>query len=88
MLKSKKKTSNSNNLKIERKIISSISKILGVKNEVLVKKNDFRKFKEWDSLKHLEIITQLTKIVGNKISSNRNLSEETNLKKILSIIKK
>ena len=88
MLKSKKKTSNSNNLKIERKIISSISKILGVKNEVLVKKNDFRKFKEWDSLKHLEIITQLTKIAGNKIDSNRNLSEETNLKKILLIIKK
>lgn len=88
MLKSRKKSSNSNNLKIERKIITSISKILGVKNEVLVKKNDFRKFKEWDSLKHLEIITQLTKIAGNKIDSNRNLSEETNLKKILSIIKK
>tara|TARA_B100002051_G_C16414318_1_gene476174 strand:+ start:299 stop:565 length:267 start_codon:yes stop_codon:yes gene_type:complete len=88
VLKSKKKTSNSNILKIERKIIASISKILGVKNEVLVKKNDFRKFKEWDSLKHLEIITQLTKIAGKKIDSNRNLSEVTNLKKILSIIKK
>ena len=52
------------------------------------KKNDFTKFKEWDSLKHLEIITELDHILGKKIKKVKNPSQITNLKKILSILKK
>mgnify|MGYP001441844189 FL=1 len=74
--------------KTENLIITKIAKILSVKKKDLVKKNDFTKFKEWDSLKHLEIITELDKILGKKIKKVKNPSQITNLKKILSILKK
>ncbi len=74
--------------KTEDLIIAKIAKILSVKKKDLVKKNDFTKFKEWDSLKHLEIITELDKIMGKKIKKVKNPSQITNLKKILSILKK
>ena len=59
-----------------------------LQREDLVKKNDFTKFEEWDSLKHLEIITELDQILGKKIQKVKNPSQITNLKKILSILKK
>tara|TARA_B100000886_G_C20127030_1_gene368315 strand:+ start:223 stop:453 length:231 start_codon:yes stop_codon:yes gene_type:complete len=74
--------------KTENLIITKIAKILGVKKGDLEKKNDFTKFEEWDSLKHLEIITELDKILGKKIQKVKNPSQITNLKKILSILKK
>tara|TARA_Y100000741_G_C17929966_1_gene427281 strand:- start:176 stop:406 length:231 start_codon:yes stop_codon:yes gene_type:complete len=74
--------------KTEDLIIAKIAKILSVKKKDLMKKNDFTKFKEWDSLKHLEIITELDKIMGKKIKKIKNPSQITNLKKILSILKK
>jgi acyl carrier protein len=74
--------------KTENLIITKIAKILSVKKKDLVKKNDFTKFKEWDSLKHLEIITELDKILGKKIKKVKNPSQITNLKKLLSILKK
>ena len=74
--------------KTEELIITKIAKILSVKKKDLIKKNDFTKFKEWDSLKHLEIITELDKIVRKKIKKVKNPSQITNLKKILSILKK
>ena len=72
--------------KTENLVITRIAKILSVTKKDLVKKNDFTKFKEWDSLKHLEIITELDKILGKKFKS-KNPSQITNLKKILSILK-
>ena len=68
-------------------VTKKIAKILGVSKDNLIKKNDFSKFEEWDSLKHLEIITQLEKLLGNKVKRIKNLSETTNLKKILSLVK-
>ena len=74
--------------KTENLIITRIAKILSITKKDLVKKNDFTKFTEWDSLKHLEIITELDKILGKKFKKVKNLSQITNLKKILSILKK
>ena len=74
--------------KTENLIITKIAKILSVKKKDLVKKNDFTKLAEWDSLKHLEIITELDKVLGKKIKKVKNPSQITNLKKILSILKK
>ena len=65
----------------------NMTKVLSQINDN-IKKNDFTKFKEWDSLKHLEIITELDKILGKKIKKVKNPSQITNLKKILSILKK
>tara|TARA_Y100000591_G_C21384649_1_gene475232 strand:- start:150 stop:380 length:231 start_codon:yes stop_codon:yes gene_type:complete len=74
--------------KTENLIITRIAKILSITKKDLVKKNDFTKFTEWDSLKHLEIITELDKILGKKFKKVKNPSQITNLKKILSILKK
>ena len=74
--------------KTENLIIAKIAKILRVTKKDLIKKNDFTKFSEWDSLKHLEIITELDEILGKKIKKVKNPSQITNLKKILSILKK
>ena len=43
------------------------SKILKVKKNDLIKKNEFKKFEEWDLLKHLEIISMLDKVLGKKL---------------------
>jgi|TARA_B110000914_G_C15493100_1_gene461708 acyl carrier protein len=74
--------------KIEDKILNGISKILNVKNRVLIDTDDFTKFEEWDSLKHLEVITLLDKIIGKKIKKIKNISQITKLKKILALAKK
>ena len=50
--------------------------------------DDFTKFEEWDSLKHLEVITLLDKIIGKKIKKIKNISQITKLKKILALAKK
>lgn len=73
--------------KIKKNIIKKISKILNVKEKELIEKRDFSTFEEWDSLKHLEIITFLDDVLGKKIK-NTNLSKITNLKKILSLLDK
>jgi len=74
--------------KLEDKIITRISKILDVKKNELLKKDNFLKLENWDSLKHLEIITELDKLLGNKIKNIKDFSKLTSLKKILSLIKK
>lgn len=70
--------------KKEEVFINKLSKILNVKKNDLLKKDDFTKFEEWDSLKHLEIITELDKLLGKKI---KKISELTSLKKISSLLK-
>ena len=56
--------------KKEEVFINKLSKILNVKKNDLLKKDDFTKFEEWDSLKHLEIITELDKLLGKKNKEN------------------
>ena len=71
---------------LEKKIIEKLSKILSVKKNDLIKNNDLRKLEEWDSLKHLEIITVLDKLLKNKLKKVKNPNELTNIKKIISLI--
>ncbi len=74
--------------KIEDQIVSGISKILSVKQKDLMNTDDLTKFEEWDSLKHLEVITLLDKIIGKRIKKIKNVSQITKLKKILVLAKK
>jgi|TARA_B100001540_G_C15713804_1_gene599838 acyl carrier protein len=74
--------------KLEDKVITKISKILDVKKNELIKIDNFLKLENWDSLKHLEVITELDKLLGNKIKNIKDFSKLTSLKKILSLIKK
>ena len=74
--------------KIEEQIVSGISKILSVKQKDLMNTDDLTKFEEWDSLKHLEVITLLDKIIGKRIKKIKNVSQITKLKKILVLAKK
>ena len=55
---------------------------------MLIKKDDFQKFKLWDSLIHLEILSLLEEQMGNKINKINNLASLTSLKKILIKLKK
>jgi acyl carrier protein len=73
---------------LEIKIIAKLSKILKVKKEVLIKKDDFSLIENWDSLKHLEIITEIDQIMDHKLSKIKNAEQLTSLKKILSLVKK
>ena len=74
--------------KLEDKVITKISKILDVKKNELIKIDNFLKLENWDSLKHLEVITELDKLLGNKIKNIKDFSKLTSLKKILFLIKK
>jgi acyl carrier protein len=74
--------------KLETKIINKLSKILKVKKEILIKKDDFSSLENWDSLKHLEIITEIDQILNNKLSKIKNAEQLTSLKKILNLVKK
>ena len=74
--------------KLEDKVITKISKILDVKKNELLKIDNFLKLENWDSLKHLEVITELDKLLGNKIKNIKDFSKLTSLKKILCLIKK
>lgn len=73
--------------KIKNNLINKISKILNIKTSDLKENKNFSSFEEWDSLKHLEIITLLDEVLGKKIK-NKNFSKITNLKNILSILEK
>ena len=73
--------------KIKNNLINKISKILNIKTSDLKENKNFSSFEEWDSLKHLEIITLLDEVLGKKIK-NKNFSKITNLKNVLSILEK
>ena len=70
--------------KIKNKTIKQISKLLKTSEKNLVKVDDFRKFKSWDSLVHLEILSTLEKNYGKKINKVSNLATITSIKKIIS----
>ena len=73
--------------KIKNNLIKKISRILNIRTSDLKENKNFSSFEEWDSLKHLEIITLLDEVLGKKIK-NKNFSKITNLKNILSILEK
>ena len=73
---------------LENKIINKLAKILKVKKEMLIKKDDFSLLENWDSLMHLEIITQIDEILDNRLSKIKNAEQLTSLKKILNLVKK
>ena len=73
--------------KIKNNLINKISKILNIKTSDLKENKNFSSFEEWDSLKHLEIITLLDEVLGKKIK-NKNFSKINNLKNILSLLDK
>ena len=72
----------------ETVLIKKIAKILKTSEKILVKKDDFQKFKFWDSLIHLQILSLLEDQVGPKVNKINNLASLTSLKKILNKIKK
>ena len=74
--------------KSEEIFISKISKILSISKNELLKKDDFSKIEGYDSLKHLEIITQIDKIYGKKIKKIGDLSKLTSVKKIIKQLSK
>ena len=71
-----------NNKNLEKIFISKISKVLNVSVNDLLKKDDFTKIEGYDSLKHLEIITEIDKVYGKKIKKIGDLSKFTSVKKI------
>lgn len=73
---------------LEDVFISKISKILSISKNELLKKDDFSKIEGYDSLKHLEIITQIDKMYGKKIKKIGDLSKLTSLKKIIKQLNK
>ena len=79
----KKKIKNSEDV-----FISKISKILNISKNELLKKDDFTEIEGYDSLKHLEIITQLDKIYGKKIKKISDISKLTSIKKIIKQLNK
>ena len=79
----KKKNKNS-----EKIFISKISKVLNVSVNDLLKKDDFTKIEGYDSLKHLEIITQIDKVYGKKIKKIGDISKLTSVKKIIKQLNK
>ena len=79
----KKKVKNS-----EKIFISKISKILNISVNELLKKDDLTKIEGYDSLKHLEIITQIDKIYGNKIKKIGDISKLTSVNKIIKQLNK
>jgi len=72
---------------VQEKIVKEISKILNVKKKDLSLTKKFSSFKDWDSLKQLEIITLLDEVLKKKKKKDINFSKLTNLKVILNLIK-
>lgn len=76
----------SNKKNLEKKILSKLSKILSLKPKDLIEIDDFRKIENWDSLKHLEIITALDDLLNKKLKKVKNPNQLTSIKKIISLI--
>ena len=69
-------------------IIKIIAKILKTTPSKIQKINDLKSVKEWDSLAHLDILSEMDKKLGNKLSNIKNISNVTNIKKLINILKK
>tara|TARA_B100001027_G_C16102326_1_gene256675 strand:+ start:91 stop:327 length:237 start_codon:yes stop_codon:yes gene_type:complete len=77
---------NSNKKNLEKKILNKLSKILSLKSKDLIEIDDLKKVENWDSLKHLEIITALDELLNKKLKKVKNPNQLTSVKKIISLI--
>jgi len=73
--------------KTEEGIYKSISNILGVSQEILVKSKKFAEIDEWDSLNHLNILIKLDQLFNNKVSKISKMKKADSVKKIIKILK-
>jgi len=73
---------------LETKIINKLCDVLRLKKNQLNDDLSMETIENWDSLKHLEIITTIDEILDNKLSKIKNAQQLTSLKKILKLIKK
>ena len=69
-------------------VIKIIAKILKTTPSKIQKINDLKSVKEWDSLAHLDILSEMDKKLGNKLSNIKNISNITNITKLINILKK
>ena len=56
-------------------IIKIIAKILKTTPSEIQKISDLKSVKEWDSLAHLDILSEMDKKLGNKLSNIKNISK-------------
>jgi len=77
---------NSNKKNLEKKILNKLSKILSLKSKDLIEIDDLKKVENWDSLKHLEIITAIDELLNKKLKKVKNPNQLTSVKKIISLI--
>ena len=63
-------------------LILKISKILNINKKELIDLNNFSEIETWDSLKQLEIITEIDKLYGNKLKKLKDLSKLSSIRKI------
>ena len=68
-------------------IIKIIAKILKTTPSEIQKISDLKSVKEWDSLAHLDILCEMDEKLGNKLNDIKNISEITNIKKLINILK-
>jgi len=87
-IKSLKKKIKNPKKNLQNIFISKISKILNISKNELLKKDDFTEIEGYDSLIHLEIITQLDNIFGKKIKKIHDMSKLTSIKKIMKQLNK
>ena len=69
-------------------LITKISKILETSKKELLKKNNFSEIETWDSLKQLEIITEMDKLYGNKLKKLKDFSKLSSISKIVKYLGK
>ena len=69
-------------------LITKISKILEINKKELLKKNNFSEIETWDSLKQLEIITEMDKLYGNKLKKLKDFSKLSSISKIVKYLGK
>ena len=72
----------------ELRLKQVLANVFDEESESINDESSMDTIENWDSLKHLEIITELDKLIGNKIKNIKDFSKLTSLKKILSLIKK
>ena len=69
-------------------LIIKISKILSINKKDLINLNNFSDIETWDSLKQLEIITEIDKLYGNKLKKLKDLSKLSSISKITKYLDK
>ena len=72
----------------KEEIYKIISKVLKTSITKIIKTDNLSAIKEWDSLAHLDILSELDKKLGNKLDKIKNISNTTSVKKLINLLKK